>query len=159
MGHTFGLPHCKDPLGIMTRGFDHFNRCFTFRDPPSRTGLRGKDFTPEEEARFAPVSASFLRWSRWFQLDKTRYRDDAPPVIAIDEAKGVVEVASDSGVPWVGFWTGPDIVSYRGFADGRPPKNVEVPLDEIADMLGGQPLSRVTAIGANGESSGADVGR
>ena len=34
MGHTFGLPHCKDGRGIMTRGFDRFNRVFTLVEHP-----------------------------------------------------------------------------------------------------------------------------
>ncbi len=157
MGHTFGLPHCKDPLGIMTRGFDRFNRAFTFKDPPSRIGLRGKEFTSKEEAYFAPISASYLRWSRWFALDEQRYHDDAVPSILIDKAQGVVKFHSSSGVPWVGFWVGSDIVAYREFKIDEPWERKTIRLEEIETLIGGKPLSKVSAMGSNGKSSSVKV--
>ncbi len=154
MGHSFGLPHCKDPLGIMTRGFDRFNRVFTFVDPPSRVGMRGAGFTPDEEAYFAPVSASYLRWSRWFQADKTRYRnDDAPTIIhSPDEDDEVIAVSSRHGVRWIGLWVGDEIVAYQDFPDDAP-KETALSREEIDTLLGGAPLATVTAIADNGQSA------
>lgn len=155
MGHTFGLPHCTDGLCIMTRGFDRFNRVFTFHDPPSRRGLRGQKFTAKEEAYFAPISASFLQHNRWFHLDRTVYRDDARPKIEMDRDKGVVRVSSESGVPWVGLWSGDNIHAYREFKDR--PDTVELKLDDIAKDLKGKPLSKVSAIGVNGRHAQTKV--
>lgn len=113
MGHTFGLPHCKDGRGIMTRGFDRFNRVFTLVEPPSGRNRRELPIAADSEAYFAPISAAFLQWSRWFQLDETNYEDDAPPRIEITEQ--AVRVSAASGVRWVGFWVGSDVFAYREF--------------------------------------------
>lgn len=150
MGHTFGLPHCKDRFGIMTRGFDHFNRVFTFHDPPmKRAGI--KHFTQKEEAYFAPVSASFLQWSHWFQLDEKTAKDLSRPVINFDKANNKIIVTSKSGVPWVGFWVGDNIHTFREFKES--PKTIELTLDEINSQLKGKKVSKISVISSNGISS------
>jgi len=156
MGHTFGLPHCRDRFGIMTRGFDHFNRVFTFIEPPSGRNREEHVFAQEEEAYFAPISASYLQWSRWFQLDEQEPVSNERPRIVIDEEKKQVTVAADSGVAWVGLWVGPDVYSHREFKDELPQK-VELSFDEIGKLIDGKTLSHVTTIGANGLSSRAKV--
>lgn len=157
MGHTFGLPHCRDRLGIMTRGFDHFNRVFTFQDPPSGRNRQVRQFGQEEEAYFAPISASFLRWSRWFQLDKMTYENNARPTISINSKQKVVEIHCDAGIPWVGFWVGGDIHSHKVFPRNDLPKKLELSFEEIGKRLKGKPLSKVSVIGANGMSRSAKV--
>ncbi len=159
MGHSFGLPHCKDPLGIMTRGFDRFNRVFTLTEPSARTRLRGAEFTAEEEAYFAPISAAYLRWSRWFQPDHTRCRDDEPPALAHDEEKHCISVESRHGVRWIGFWVGGDVVAYKDYPQDEPPKSVTLTVAEIETLLGGESLSSVTTIADNGQSSKLDLPR
>ncbi len=156
MGHTFGLPHCKDRFGIMTRGFDHFNRVFTFSDPPSGRNRLERVFVQKEEAYFAPISASYLRWNRWFQLDEQNYPEDGRPRIAVDAEKKQIKVTSDSGIAWVGFWVGPDVYSHRELT-GELPKVVDYSFDEIGKTLDGKKLSRITTISANGMSSRASV--
>ncbi len=159
--HTFGLPHCRDRYCIMTRGFDNFNRAFTFYDPPSGRNRAPKFFTLDEEAYFAPVSADYLRWSRWFQLDDVPYPDDARPRITVDDENVTVTATPESGIPWVGFWVGPDIYTFRTFREfnGGPPQSIVIPRKEIAKMLDGKPLSTVTAISTNGQGSRADMRR
>lgn len=156
MGHTFGLPHCKDRFGIMTRGFDYLNRAFTFTEPPSGRNRKERVFTHKEEAYFAPISASYLRWSRWFQLDDEKPVSDERPRIVIDEENKRVTVTSDAGVAWIGFWVGPDVYSHREFED-KLPKSVELSFNEIGESLDGKQLSRVTTISANGLSHRANV--
>lgn len=157
MGHTFGLPHCRDRLGIMTRGFDHFNRVFTFQDPPSGRNRQAKQFDQGEEAYFAPTSASYLKWSLWFQLDKTHSESNARPTILVNTKKKVVELRCDAGLPWVGFWVGADIYSYKEFPNDNLPKKLELSFEEIGKYLNGKPLSRISVIGGNGLSSSAKV--
>jgi hypothetical protein len=154
MGHTFGLPHCKDRFGIMTRGFDHFNRVFTFVEPPSGRNREERVFTPKEEAYFAPISASYLQWSRWFQLDEQEPASNERPRIVIDEEAKRVTVTADSGVAWIGFWVGPDVYSHREFKDELPQK-IEISFEEIGKLIDGKTLSHVTTISANGLSSRA----
>ncbi|MEM7316483.1 MAG: metallopeptidase [Planctomycetota bacterium] len=148
MGHTFGLPHCKDRFGIMTRGFDHFHRAFTFADPPSGRNRRERVFTDNEQAYFAPISASFLRWSRWFQLEKQEYASDRRPRIVVDKDEKMVTVTSDVGVSWMGFWVGPDVYSHRTFE--ASPEKIELSFEEIDKMLDGKELSQISTIDVNG---------
>lgn len=150
MGHTFGLPHTRDGRDIMTRGFDKFNRLFTFYDPPANHSRR-REFAQDQEAYFAPVSASFLRWSRWFQLDQQVDVGDAHPAVTIDKVNKVVTIASDAGVPWVGFWVGGEIVAYREFQEQPLPEKVEFTFDEIKTMLNGEQLSKMSVIAGNGQ--------
>lgn len=154
MGHTFGLPHCKDRFGIMTRGFDHFNRFFTFIEPPSGRNRNERIFSQKEEAYFAPISASYLQWSRWFQLDEQESISNERPRIVIDEEAEQVIVTADSGVTWVGFSVGTEIYSHREFKDELPQK-VELSFEEIGKLLDGKKLSHVTTISANGLSDRA----
>lgn len=159
MGHTFGLPHCKDGLGIMTRGFDHFHRVFTFSDPPSGHNRSTKYFSEKEEAYFAPISASFLQWSRWFRLDQTEYTDDSRPRIKVDRNKQAVVVTAKAGVRWVGLWVGDEIYSYQEFKGDDAAREVEIPMDEVSKLLDGKTLSTVTAISANGQDGRIQANR
>ena len=59
-------------------------------------------------------------------------------------------VASDQGVPWVGFWVGDEIVAHREFKES--PKEVTLTLAEIQKQLGEKPLRKISAIGGNGKS-------
>jgi hypothetical protein len=147
MGHTFGLPHCQDSRCIMTRGFDHLNRFFTLHDPPHRrSGLH--EFTPQEEAYFAPISASFLRWSPWFRLDRARDPGGDGPSLELNERKQQVEVSARSGIQWLGFWEKGDIRAFRELKEG--PRKTTITLDDINQVMDGRPASKVTALDENG---------
>ena len=159
MGHTFGLPHCKDGLGIMTRGFDHFHRVFTFSDPPSGHNRSTKYFTEKEEAYFAPISASFLQWSRWFQIDQTEYADNSRPRIKVERDRQAVVVTANAGVRWVGLWVGDEVYSYREFKGDDAASEVEISMDEVSKLLDGKMLSTVTAISANGQDGRIQANR
>lgn len=155
-GHAFGLPHCTDRFGIMTRGFDHFNRAFTFYNPPSGRNKQRVSFSPNQEAYFAPVSASYLRWSRWFQLDEQPNSDDRP-VIKIDKDSDSVKINCAAGIPWVGFHVGGDIHAFREYDAADPPTELEIPLADISKSVGGKTLSRIRAMSSGGLESGLNV--
>jgi hypothetical protein len=150
MGHTFGLPHSTDPLDIMTRGFDHFNRAFTFYDPPSGRNSEPQYFAENEEGYFSPVSASYLRWSPWFQLDAPE-RVQGTPEIELTGDK--VIVTCKSGIPWIGFHVGGDIHHHVTYDEQALPKEVEFTLEEIKKMVGGQQPSLIRAIAPNGQET------
>lgn len=148
-GHAMGLPHCTDPLGIMTRGFDHFHRAFTFVDPPSRQAPTGQAFSPDEEARFAKISASFLRWSPWFQLDAVAETKSSKLTIGVDA--GQVKATCDEGIVWLGFFVGGDIWTFKEYDANEPPKTIALKLSEIESEVQGNQVSRIVAVAPNGD--------
>ena len=87
VGHSFGLPHSREPMDIMTRGFDHFNRAFTFVDPPSAVNKDAREFSVEKIACFAPISASFLAANRWFALDAQPWNDTQATSVSFNNQK------------------------------------------------------------------------
>ena len=104
MGHAFGLPHCTDGLCIMTRGFDRLNRVFTLVEPRSKHNRQPIPFDEKDVAYFAPVSATSLRASRWFQLDERRYEPDPkPPTLRLDSATGGLHILAPRGLRYVVF--------------------------------------------------------
>ncbi|MCW1886194.1 hypothetical protein OKA04_15760 [Luteolibacter flavescens] len=149
MGHTFDLPHCKDPRCIMTRGFDGLNRFFTFSEPwPNRPA---GTFRPEEEAWFAPVSASFLRWNPWFQPDAPRQPDGKPEIRHLAEQQSV-EITAPAGVRVLGFWEGDDIRTFREFRDEAPAK-VTMTREEIRKLVGEHQVTRISAMDDAGRTA------
>lgn len=155
-GHAFGLPHVPDGRGIMRRGFDRFNRFFTFYDPPSGHNARPRYFEANKEAYFAPLSSSYLRWSRWFQLDESEFADDRPRV-RVDRDAATVTIACEAGVTWAGFHSGGDIHGFREYDANDPPKEVSLTLEEIDKAIGGKPLELIRAMSAGGVEGSARV--
>lgn len=157
MGHAFDLPHCKDPMGIMTRGFDHFNRVFTFQDPISGRNREPKRFAEQQEAYFAPISASYLQVSRWFQPDKIDYSSQDRPKITADSESGAITVESEAGVAWVGFWVDSEVYAFQDFAGDDRKTSVTFSREQISQLLDGKTLSTVTSISADGMSARVSI--
>lgn len=152
MGHTFDLPHCNDSMGIMTRGFDHFNRVFTFADPVSGRNRQPKNHTLQQEAYFAPISASYLQLSRWFQPDGGEDAKQARPRITADKDTGAVTVTAAGGVAWVGFWVDSNVYAFQDFSGAEQQTSMTFSKDQISKLLDGKTLSTVTTISADGVS-------
>jgi len=156
MGHTFGLNHTTDRFDIMTRGFDHFGRAFTFYDPKSKRN-RKRFFHPGEEGYFAPISASHLRWSRWFQLEEQQYTDDSSPTIKINHENGMIRLSAPSGIRWIGFETNNETYSFREYQHRKPPQEVTLSEAEVNQALDGKPLQVIVAMSSNGQQSMSSV--
>lgn len=165
-GHAMGLPHCTDNMGIMTRGFDHFHRVFTFSDPPSNRNKQPRKFSSEQEAYFSPVSASFLRWSPWFQLDGSSDQSEKParsrPTVEVDEAARLVRISSSAGIPWVGFHSKDRIETFQEYGShdtgaNDHPKSMELTFDEIQQMKPGTEIRRIVVVDGNGASRNASL--
>lgn len=150
MGHTFGLAHCKDRFGIMTRGFDFLNRAFTFYDPASGRNAEPYPFKEEEVAYFAPISASFVQWSPWLQLDPPLIEDKARPVIRYDEKTGTFQLQSTHPIRWIGYWSGDSLSNFREYRKDSAPKNLTLQRAEWQKELGVAILSRLTVMAENG---------
>lgn len=157
MGHTFDLPHCNDGLGIMTRGFDRFNRVFVFGDSISDHNRKPRGADKSPEAHFSPISASYLQLSPWFQLDKVEHKDTSRPKIKVDKTTNEVTVTCESGVAWVGFWVDSNIYAYRAFEEVDRKSEVRFSKEQIETLLNGKKLSTVTSISTNGKSARANA--
>ncbi len=142
-GHAFGLPHSTVPLDVMTRGFDRFNRVFSLVEPPPRSGGAPTEFTLDEAAAFAPVSAAALRASPWFHPDEAPAPGDAPAVVFGDDGGATID--APSGVRYVGFLRRGDAVGFRAFWDATeaPPRTVRVTAAELSPPGGGIDAIRV----------------
>jgi len=103
MSHTVGLPHTREPYDIMTRGFDHFNRAFTFVDAPHAGNRKAVEFKDDEVACFAPISVAALVANRWLAMDARPFRDDAQISVQLDAQKTNILVESESALRYVGF--------------------------------------------------------
>nr|WP_236623459.1 metallopeptidase [Rhodopirellula baltica] len=165
-GHAMGLPHCTDNMGIMTRGFDHFHRVFTFADPPSKQNKQPLKFSSEQEAYFSPVSASFLRWSPWFQLDdSTGVSAKSPrsrPNVEVDEAAKLVRISSSAGIPWIGFHSKDRIETFQEYGSHDTgsddhPESIELTFDDIQQLKPGTEIRRIVVVDSNGEARNASL--
>lgn len=158
MGHTFGLMHVQDPQGIMSRGFDHFNRTFTFVNPISGRNSKPEYFDAKQEARFADISVSFLQWSKWFQLDAPKLSTTKRPVITYNSATKIFTVESEAGIPWVGFMSGPhDVAVYTEFKQDPLPKSIKLSTEKFQKEMGSKKIFRITTIDAAGMRVGLNL--
>ena len=105
LGHTFGLPHCRDGFGIMSRGGDLFSRFWVLREAPAKgkTGL--SDFEEQKSAHWTLASAAFLRATRWFSLDAREYGEanriqahpgSSPDKVVVESPDGIGAVCLGS---------------------------------------------------------------
>ncbi|MDG2124462.1 MAG: hypothetical protein P8J87_12225 [Verrucomicrobiales bacterium] len=124
-------------------------------DRPPRTGLHGRGFTPEQEAYVATISASYLRWSRWFQPEENRYRDDGRPVISYDHDGKSISVGSGHGVRRAGLWSESEIIDFKTYP-AKATKKVEPSGEEAKTLPGDRPL---TTISNNGKTARPNTNR
>jgi len=151
LGHTFDLFHTGDPRAIMSRGFDHFNRTFTFSDPPSKRSKFASYFPPEKEAYFSPAYAASLRWNRWLSLGKTGYLGNKPPKATFHHDRGTIEFKSSQGIRWIGLIVDKDKIDvFRHFDGPTPPKSITFKLSEFDAELKGRKLSGIDFRSGNG---------
>jgi hypothetical protein len=133
LAHTFGLPHSREPLDILTRGFDHFNRAFTFVDPPSGRGPKPVEFAEKDVACFAPVSAAALVPCRWFAMDERTYGERGQAAARLDEPTRAVVVESALPIRYVGFDRRGDAAYHIVPPDGT--RKMALPLADLAPRV------------------------
>ena len=150
-GHTFGLPHSKEPQDIMTRGFDHSNRAFTFVDPPSGHSKTPVEFAEDRIGCFAPISAASLVASRWFYPDRREWREGTKISFSKEKTTGDVVIEGDAEIRYVSFSVKGDAVYYRVPEAGS--KKVVIPAAEIQKRVGADPY-RVRVVDGEGNSKG-----
>ncbi len=135
MGHAFGLPHCRDERCIMTRGFDRLNRVFTLVEPVSQQNREPILFDDQSTAYFAPISATALRASRWFQLDAREYgAEPQAPRLRLDDA-GDLRIRAEHGLRYVVFSVKGDACGHRAFWDAATaPTELVLKAEEIEKL-------------------------
>ena len=142
LGHTFGLPHSQSPHDIMTRGFDRFNRVFTFIEPPDARRKQSYEFNENQIARWDPPSAVWLKFNRWFALDDRDFTGQNKTVVTADDHLRTIQISSENGI-------GAIVLGPKGIAAGHvpipahrdnqpPPRNVTVPMAEFGKYLTGE---------------------
>ena len=135
MGHTFGLPHTKDPFCVMSRGFDHFNRVFVVTE---QTDLKKPKVVKRgEEAYFSPYFAQRLIRTRWFQPDARDFRTDTPPTVQVDWKTEEVLLKAPHGLAFVGTHTGSGEVDHFAIETlpEKPPTELRLKIATLREQL------------------------
>ena len=133
LGHTLGLPHSRDPHDIMTRGFDRFNRAFTLVEPPHARRKKPYEFEDDEIALWAPPSAAWLKFTRWFALDRKDFRREDRTRITADQSSGDIIIDSKNGIGAVVIAPGGDSGVFIPIDYNMPPpQEIRIPGTELA---------------------------
>ena len=134
LGHSFGLPHVADGRGIMSRGFDGFNRFWTLVEPACAKHAEPVEFT--NSAWFSPVSAEALASSRFFTLDAKTYADLPKTAIEFDTTKGVLTVKNPAGIGFLGLEIPGRADYFVPINHSKPlPKEFTIPFAQIRDNV------------------------
>ncbi len=152
LGHALGLPHSREPLDVMTRGFDHLGRAFVLVEAPARGAREPRPFAPADEATWHPVSATLLRGSPWLALDERgppRHR--APDVRVEPERGGRVVVEAGAGLGGVVVIAGGEARHHVSFWAGQRPTRWEATSAELAARAGSAAFE-VRAVDAHGRA-------
>ena len=136
LGHTFGLPHTRHPHDIMTRGIDRLNRVFTLVEPPHARRGEAYEFKSNEVALWAPVSAAWLKYTRWLALDKRAFAARDLTAIELDRRAGKIVVESPVGIGTVTFGPHDAVLFAVTVNPAQPvPKRLELPLGHYGKYL------------------------
>ncbi|MHC4641772.1 MAG: FG-GAP-like repeat-containing protein, partial [Planctomycetota bacterium] len=145
LGHTFGLPHSRHRHDIMTRGFDRFNRVFTLIEPPHARRKESYEFKESEIAFWADPSAVWLKFNRWFALDKKDFSERNKTTVTMEKDSGNILITSSHGIGGIVLAGKGNI--YANFPidyNKPPPQRVVVPLARFGRHLAGErPAVRV----------------
>jgi len=120
LGHALGLPHVRDPQGIMSRGFDHFGRAFLLTEATCRGQTEPRPIEAKDEAIWAPASAGILRGSPW--LGKLTASSEAEASLLL--SNGIVFIKAPAGLGAVCLESGERAISGELFWNHEPSPTV-----------------------------------
>jgi hypothetical protein len=153
LGHTFGLPHSRHRHDIMTRGFDRFNRVFTLREPPHARRKGSYEFKESEIAFWAGPSATWLKFNRWFALDKKDFSERNKTTIKMERDSGNIVVTSAHGIGGIVLADKGDAYTHVPIDYNQPaPQRVNVPPARFGSNLTGE-LPAIRVIDTQGLST------
>ena len=148
LGHTFGLPHCADRFGIMSRGFDFFNRRFMLVEPPVYGKEKGVAFGPKEVSYWEPFQAAKLNWSPWFQPDAKPFETSGGPKVEV--AGDVVTISAARGIRVAGAELDDKFPYFQEFNDPKPPTKIIYSLDQLRKAIKSDKKVRISVVDAEG---------
>jgi hypothetical protein len=137
--HAWRLPHSRDPYDVIsTSGFKVLSRFFTFVEPPSKKNPQPLVPSEHESACIAPISASALKYSRWFALDDKPWKDGGAPRITPAEKEGDILIESEHGLAYIGIDVRGEAIAYKSWGqDGRePPHSYVLTAGELKELAG-----------------------
>ncbi|HTU92022.1 MAG TPA: hypothetical protein VMF69_18205 [Gemmataceae bacterium] len=157
LGHTWDLPHTHDPRDIMSvqsfpRGFDFFNRYFTFVEPPSKRNPRRFEPAEKDIPYLAPISGAAVKNSRWFALERKAWKDgDAPRFQRTGPATIVIE--APHGLAFLGIDVRGEAAAYKSWGSGGAktlPRRLRLTAAELRKLAGTTDV-RLRALDAEGQ--------
>lgn len=151
LGHTFGLPHCADRFGVMSRGFDYFSRRFLITEPPVHGKEKPSVYGPKEIAYWEPFQAARLNWSPWFQPDATAFDSSNPPKIQV--TGDVVTIEAPHGIRVTGAELDNAAPFFHEFKEANPPTKLVYSLEQLRKEIKSAQKVRITAIDAQGNQT------
>jgi hypothetical protein len=129
----------------MTRGFDRFNRVFTLIEPPHARRKGSYEFRENEIAFWAGPSAAWLKFNRWFALDKKYYSERNRTTITMERDSGNIVVTSSHGIGGIVLADKNNAYIHIPIDYNQPaPQSVDVPMAMFGKHLTGErPALRV----------------
>jgi hypothetical protein len=136
--HTWDLPHSKDPMDVIAgRGFIHYNRFYTFVEPPSKAMPRSYEFPDGQISYIAPMSGCSLKNSRWFALDDKPWKNGNPPRITASGPSGDILIESEHGLGYLGFDVKDEAVAHKSWGFGeKEPHRYLLTAAELKELAG-----------------------
>lgn len=99
--HAYYVPHCADGNGVMSTGYDQFNRYFTFAEPPTAKRKTTERFADTGRTRLSRITAAALAPTRFMALDKRDWKEKNTVSVDIDPPRGEFVFRSDYGVRFI----------------------------------------------------------
>lgn len=164
LGHTWDLPHTQDPLDIMSiqnlpRGFDFFNRYFSFVEPPSKRSRRNFEPADKDIPYLAPISGAALKNSRWFALDRKTWKDgNAPRIRAAGPRTFLIEATN--GLAYLGIDVKGEAAVHKSWGSGaakKMPQTFRLTAAELNKQAGTTEV-RLRALDAEGQLTQIETG-
>lgn len=143
LGHTWDLPHTHDPRDIMSiqnfpRGFDFFNRYFSFVEPPSKRNRRSWEPTEKDIPYLAPISGAALKNCRWFALDRKTWKDGNAPQVRRGGPRTIL-IDAPNGLAYLGIDVKGEAAAYKSWGSGaakKIPKTFRLTSAELNKLAG-----------------------
>lgn len=132
LGHCFSLPHPANGEGVMSRGFDHFNRTFMTAEPESDVSPALLPVLPEHETGWDRSAAVRLGFHRWLDPDDVAHAVDEAPALALDAAS--VTVSSAAGIRHIA-WSVSDAMAGHDEYLAEPPPSVTVTKEALRERF------------------------
>lgn len=150
LGHCLSLPHPADHVGVMSRGFDQFNRTFMVREPPSAVSPGLDPVRTTDETGWDRSAAVRLRYHRWFESDDFAWEVNEAPRLTSNGT--TLSFSTAAGLRHIAWNANGEVAAHEEFLD-EPPAGFEIAIDELVERYAG-----VTSLGASAIDDDGNIG-